>query len=146
MTRKRNKKSQKEEEQLIEPILDKDKLNVIKSVIREVKEFYYLSNSARLDIAEKLVAKEYKKEIIMTKDINTAHIFIIISGTIKLISSEKKFKAYLKENNIEYIQKENNHEIHEDKKNGKCGDAFLLSIGETNHQDTSNGQQKVSSH
>lgn len=58
--REKNKDKQIKEEELVEPILDKEQINIIKSVIREIHEFYDLSNSARFDIAERLVAKTFK--------------------------------------------------------------------------------------
>ena len=73
------KKKKKKEEELVEPVLDKAQLSIVKSVIREIKEFNDLSNSARMDIAEKLVAKEYThNEIIMNKNVNTAHVYVLI--------------------------------------------------------------------
>lgn len=42
----------------------------------------------------------------MTKDSSTAHIFVIIEGSVRLISSDKKYKSYATENKIatEFIE------------------------------------------
>ena len=96
MRRSRNK------EPLVLPKLSKEQINIIKSVLHEIEEFGELSNFARMDIAESIKARKLKKNciIINKKDVSTANIYIIISGTVRLISTEKKFKEYAKENNI----------------------------------------------
>lgn len=83
-------------------LIDKEQINIIRSIIRGVEEFSQLSNFARMDIAQLLKAREVRKgEILLDKRHESyVNFYILIEGSIKLIQSDSKFKEYLRENEI----------------------------------------------
>lgn len=62
------------EEELVQPHMGKEQLNIIKSVIKSVDGFGELSNFARYDIAQCLQAKQLNKHdlVISKRDPETA--------------------------------------------------------------------------
>jgi hypothetical protein len=95
--------------ELEEPKLDKEKINIIKSVIRGVFEFSELSNFARTDIAYYIKARKVKKDelIINLNDIESANAYVLLEGNVRIFYSEEEFKVY-KEHRISQILKEDN--------------------------------------
>lgn len=100
-----DKKKSKEKAiaELVKPVLEKEQLSIIRSVLKHVKEFNLLSNFARMDIAQNCKAVELPKKTVVI-DMNQAEstdIFVLVEGKVRLFTSEKKFIQYAKENEME---------------------------------------------
>jgi CRP-like cAMP-binding protein len=83
--------------ELVKPTLEKEQLCVIRSMLKQVKQFEGLSNFARMDIAQSVTAKEAKKGKILidrTSD-EGVHIYILVAGRIRIFTNDKKFEEFM---------------------------------------------------
>lgn len=89
--------------ELVKPTLEREQLCVIRSVLKQVKQFEGLSNFARMDIAQAIVAKQGEKGNVLidrTKD-EGVHIYVLVEGRIKIFTNDKKFEEFMAQCNKE---------------------------------------------